>query len=243
MPEKEKIRHLFDAIAPDYDFLNHLLSLDIDRGWRRKAVRSLLDVKEPLSVLDVACGTGDLSFAIAEKSCPGGRVTGIDISERMLSAGREKAASRNFPVPVELIQGDAEHIPFPDASFDRISAAFGVRNFENLKKGLEEMYRVLKPGGKAVILELSVPSGKILSALYRFYFLKILPAVGGMVSGNRGAYEYLPLSVLKFPKPDKFCGILENCGFCEVKHRALSFGICRMYVGSKPAVRRTAQNK
>ena len=233
MPKKENIRTMFDAIAPDYDRLNHILSFDIDKGWRRKAVKEITDKGHAMEVLDVACGTGDFSIAIARAAAPGSHVTGLDLSEGMMKIGREKVASEGLEGIVSMEQGDCEQMNFPDGTFDRVSAAFGVRNFEHLEKGLREMLRVLKPGGKTVILELSVPGNPVLRFLYKLYFLHVLPAVGGKVSGDKAAYRYLPASVERFPRPDRFCGIMRDCGFSEVSARALTFGICRMFVGKK----------
>lgn len=233
MAKKEGIRKLFDNIAADYDRLNHLLSLNIDKGWRRKAVRQIADVSEPLRVLDVACGTGDFTIEIARRVASGSRVTGIDLSEGMMAIGREKIARAG--VAAEMVQGDCEALPYEAERFDRVSVGFGVRNFEHLELGLREMCRVLVPGGRVVILELSVPSNAFIRWCYKLYFLKILPAVGGMISGNRGAYEYLPASVLRFPAPNKFVAMMRAAGFANVKHTSLTFGICRMYIGEKSA--------
>lgn len=231
MAKKEKIKKLFDNIAPDYDKLNHILSLNIDKGWRHKAVREIVDSDSPLAILDVACGTGDFTIEIAQKAAPGSRVVGIDLSEGMMKIGREKIAAANVCATMEY--GDCESLVYADALFDRISVGFGVRNFEHLDLGLKEMFRVLKPGGKLVVLELSVPSNAFLRWCYKLYFLNILPAIGGKISGDRSAYEYLPASVLHFPSPDKFCNMLRAAGFAQVRHKAFTFGICRMYIGIK----------
>lgn len=231
MAKKEGIRKLFDNIAPDYDKLNHILSLNIDKGWRRKAVRELIDTSIPLEILDVACGTGDFTIEIAQNAPAGSKVTGIDLSEGMMKIGREKIQAAG--VDAVMVQGDCEELPYPDNTFHRISVGFGVRNFEHLQIGLDQMHRVLVPGGKLVILELSVPSNSFIRWCYKLYFLKILPAIGGWISGDRGAYEYLPASVLKFPLPDKFIPMLHKAGFEKVTHRGLTFGICRMYIGIK----------
>lgn len=231
MAKKEGIRKLFDNIAPNYDKLNHILSLNIDKGWRRKAVRELVNEHKPLKVLDVACGTGDFTIEIARKVAPGSEVIGIDISDGMMAVGRKKIA--DVGVNAELKVADCENLPYEDNTFHRISVGFGVRNFEHLQLGLNEMYRVLTPGGKLVILELSVPSNSFLRWCYKLYFLKVLPAIGGFVSGDRSAYEYLPASVLDFPTPEKFISMMKDAGFDNVKHTPLTFGICRMYIGKK----------
>lgn len=231
MAKKEKIKSLFDNIAPDYDKLNHILSLNIDKGWRRKAVKEIADSAKPLTVLDVACGTGDFTIEIARKAAEGSSIIGIDLSEGMMKVGQEKLKAAGIDATLEY--GDCEALTYPGSSFDRVSVGFGVRNFEHLEIGLKEMYRVLKPGGKLVILELSVPSNPVIRWCYKLYFLKILPAIGGWVSGNRGAYKYLPASVLHFPAPDKFIPMLKEAGFGDVRHKAFTLGICRMYVGIK----------
>ena len=231
MAKKEGIRKLFDNIAPDYDKLNHILSMNIDKGWRRKAVKELLDTQEPLNILDVACGTGDFTIEIAQKAPAGSKVTGIDLSEGMMKIGREKIKAAG--VDAQMVHGDCEELPYADNTFHRISVGFGVRNFEHLEIGLQQMHRVITPGGKLVVLELSVPSNPVIRWCYKLYFLKILPTIGGWISGDRGAYEYLPASVLRFPAPDKFVGMLYQAGFSKVEHRSLTLGICRMYIGIK----------
>ena len=246
MPKKENIQNMFDSIAPEYDYLNHLLSMDIDKRWRKKAVKEIVDTEKPQKILDVACGTCDFTIAIARKAMADNayegelhtEITGIDISEGMMRIGKKKLAKAGFCkdgdfVSVELIQGDCECLPFEQNSFDRISAGFGVRNFEHLDQGLKEMYRTLKPGGKVVILELSVPGNRIIRNLYKMYFTKLLPLIGGRISGKRSAYNYLPASVLKFPGPNEFQGMLRNAGFKNIRHKALSLGICRLYTGTK----------
>ena len=234
MAKKEGIRKLFDNIASDYDRLNHILSLNIDKVWRRKAVRQIADESYAMKVLDVACGTGDFTIEIARKVASGSEVTGVDISEGMMAVGRDKI--RKAGVSAQLCVADCEALPYEDNSFDRISAGFGVRNFEHIDIGLGEMFRVLKQDGKLVILELSVPSNPVIRWCYKLYFLKILPAVGGLVSGDRGAYEYLPASVLRFPPPEQFIQMMRTAGFATVEHTPLTFGICRMYVGKKSSL-------
>lgn len=231
MAKKEGVKKMFDNIAPDYDKLNHILSLNIDKNWRKKAVRELADEVRPLNVLDVACGTGDFTIEIARKVPHGSTVVGVDISDGMIAVGLEKLAKLGIDATLKV--ADCEALPYEDNTFDRISVGFGVRNFEHLELGLSEMYRVLAPGGKLVILELSVPSNAFIRWCYKLYFLKILPFIGGLVSGDRSAYEYLPASVLRFPAPDKFMSIIKSAGFDVVEHRALTLGVCRMYIGKK----------
>ena len=222
---------MFNNIASDYDRLNHILSLNIDKGWRRKAVREIADQEMPAKVLDIACGTGDFTIEIARKLPAGSQVMGVDISEGMMQIGKEKI--RRAGVDAEMTIADCESLPYEPNTFDRIAVGFGVRNFERLELCLEEMYRVLKTDGKLVILELSLPSNSFIRSCYLLYFQKIMPAIGGYISGDRGAYEYLHTSVLRFPAPEKFIAMLKTAGFAEVEHRSLTFGICRMYVCQK----------
>ena len=232
MGKKEGIRRLFNKIASDYDRLNHILSLNIDKGWRRKAVREISDHNSPIKVLDIACGTGDFTIEIARNVVTGSRVIGVDISEGMMEIGKQKIHKAG--VDAEMYIADCESLPYDENTFDRISVGFGVRNFEHLDLCLSEMYRVLDPGGKLVILELSLPSNAFIRSCYLLYFQKIMPAIGGFISGDRGAYEYLHTSVLKFPAPDKFMTMLKSAGFDQVEHTSLTFGICRMYICKKP---------
>ncbi len=233
MPKKENIEQMFDDIAPSYDKLNHILSLDVDKSWRRKAVKQVVDCREPLSILDVACGTGDLTVALARRLLKkaGGKVEGIDLSENMLEICRRKVTEAGLDGAVRVRQGDGENLPFAASCFDRVTTAFGIRNFEHIDLGLREMYRVLKPGGKAMILELSMPQNRFVAWLYKFYFTKILPAIGGKASGDKASYNYLPASVLHFPAPDRFIGMMREAGFSDIRHKAFTLGICRMFIG------------
>ena len=229
MPKKEGIRDLFDDIAAKYDRFNHISSFGADRSWRRKAVRAIADTDRPIKVLDVATGTADFAIAVSRKAANGSHITGIDLSEGMLEVGRSKCQG----LPIGLETGDAENLPYKDGSFDRVCVAFGVRNFENLMKGLEEMQRVLKTGGKLVILELSYPKNRFIFSLYKFYSLKILPKIGASMTGNKGAFNYLPDSILRFPLPEKFIPMLKEAGFTTVNARQFMFGVCRMYCAIK----------
>lgn len=252
MPRKEKIHDMFNSIAGDYDKLNHIMSLDIDKSWRKRALKRILkstraerragretDGKgriRQIDVLDVACGTGDFSIAIAEamKKYAKGHVTGVDLSEGMLEVMKDKVAKAGLDDLISYETGDCENLRFADESFDRVTVAFGVRNFENREKGLKEMLRVLKPGGKLVILELSVPSNAFMRWLFNLYFVHILPFIGGKISGDKAAYKYLPASVLNFPGKKEFTSTLRECGYAAVSHKAFTLGICRMYTGIKP---------
>ena len=232
MPAKEHIRKMFDGIAPSYDRLNHLMSLGVDRRWRRRALREIVD-GTPQQVLDVACGTGDSTIAVARAAAAGSLVTGADISEGMMALVAEKAEKAGVADRIRLVVADGEAMPFADATFDRVTCAFGIRNFEHKEVGLKEFHRILKPGGRAIILELSVPRNRVIRSLYDLYFLHLLPWIGGLVSGNKAAYRYLPASVHAFPAPDVFCGTLRDAGFSLVRHKAFTFGLCRRFVGEK----------
>lgn len=230
LSKKEQVAGMFDRIAGRYDFLNHLLSMGIDKGWRRKAIRTLKDI-QPRKILDVATGTGDL--AIASLVLNPEHITGVDISEGMMEIGRKKLADKNLTDKISLQYGDSEALPFNNGHFDAITCAYGVRNFEYLEKGLTDMGRVLRIGGRIAILEFSQPKKFPVKQLYRFYFRYILPALGKSVSKDATAYTYLPQSVAAFPEGDKFCSILQQCGFKNVKARPLTFGITTLYTGEK----------
>lgn len=234
MPNKEGIRSLFDGIASNYDKLNHVMSFGIDKVWRSKAVNQIVYDKKPIRVLDVATGTGDFAFEIAKKVPYGSQILGIDISENMLLEAKRK--SLEMPsryCRVKFITGDCENLQYEDYYFDRVSVSFGVRNFERLDLGLNEMCRVLKKGGRLVILELSYPDSPFVFKLYKLYSLRIIPALGNLISRNRSAYEYLPDSILKFPKPNVMIPKLKNAGFSSVVAKSFTFGVCRMYVAEK----------
>lgn len=232
-PETDKIQTLFDSIAGDYDRLNHILSLGVDKSWRRRALRWILDGEPGKRILDLACGTGDFSIEMARHSGPDTVIDGLDLSEGMLEVMRRKVDAAGLSGRITARRGNSESMDWSDSSFDRVTIAFGIRNFENREKALREILRVLKPGGRLVILELSVPSNPVLRWFYCLYFTKILPLVGGTVSGDRAAYRYLPASVLKFPGKDEWMSTMRSCGFRNVRHKAFSFGICRMYMGEK----------
>lgn len=223
---------MFDSIAGDYDALNHILSLDVDKIWRKKALKQIVDAPAPVQVLDLACGTGDFSIAIA-KALTGGHVTGVDLSEGMLAVMREKVDKAELNGMISIEEGDGENLRFPDNTFDRVTIAFGIRNFEDRPKGLREMLRVLKPGGRLVILELSRPENKVIRWFYDLYFLHILPKIGGKVSGDKAAYAYLPASVAAFPGKKEFTATMREAGFRTVTHKAFTLGVCRMYTGEK----------
>lgn len=229
--KKEQVREMFDRIAPAYDRLNHTLSFQVDKLWRRRVVRIVGRMK-PSCVLDVATGTGDLALALARRM-PDARVLGVDLSENMLSEARRKATACGLGGRVVLEVGDAERLEAGDASFDVVTVAFGVRNFGNIEMGLKEIFRVLKPGGRVVILEFSTPRNPLFRAVYNFYSHRMLPLIGGMISKDRRAYEYLPASVDEFPSPERFVKIMCEAGFSSCRARSQSLGIAQIYVGEK----------
>ena len=224
------VRSLFDSIAYRYDLLNHLLSGGIDFYWRRRAVEHLKDT-QPKRVLDVATGTAD--FAIAMLRLKPEEVIGVDIAEEMLNVGRAKLKKRGLDSLITLQTGEAERLQFEAGRFDAAIVAFGARNFENLEQGLSEMHRVLRSGGKIVVLEFSKPRHFPFRQLYFFYFRRILPLVGRIVSKNDDAYTYLPDTVMKFPEGDEFIAKLRKVGFEKVSEERLTFGIATVYTGTK----------
>jgi len=229
--KKEQVAQMFNNIARRYDFLNHFLSLGIDKIWRRKAIHYLKDIGPNPVILDVASGTGDLAIEALRLNPE--KVIGIDISDEMLNIGIKKIKKKNHDSVIKLQKGDSENLQFEDQTFDGLTVAFGVRNFEDLSKGLREMYRVLKSGGKAIILEFSKPKAFPVKQLYNFYFKAILPLIGKMVSKDRSAYTYLPESVSLFPERKEFIKELEKAGFKECLYKPLTLGIATIYVAKK----------
>lgn len=228
--KKKQVAEMFDSISGKYDFLNHFLSLGIDIRWRKKGIKMLSDL-QPKQILDIATGTGD--FAIESLKLNPEKVIGVDISEGMLNVGREKMKKRGYSEIIDMQSGDSENLHFDDNKFDAVIVAFGVRNFENLEKGLSEMNRVLRPGGRAIILEFSKPTVFPFKQLYNFYFRWILPKIGKVVSKDNAAYTYLPESVNEFPFGDNFLQILKKTGYKNTKCRPLTLGISSIYVGEK----------
>ena len=226
--KKSQVREMFDSIAPKYDLLNRVLSMGIDRRWRAKTIRKLLS-RQPNRVLDVATGTADLAIAAARGGVP--EVVGIDIAERMLAIGREKVNQVGLNGKVELLEGDAEALPFADGTFDAAMVAFGVRNFENLVVGLSEIARVLAPGGQLLVLEFSRPGSFPVKQIYDFYSRFVLPRIGRTVSKDAGAYQYLPESIREFPDGDDFLRIMAECRFESAVADRLTFGISTLYTG------------
>lgn len=229
--KKEQVREMFDRIAPAYDRLNHTLSFLVDKLWRRRVVRLVRRMK-PRRVLDLATGTGDLAIALARR-IRGVQVLGVDLSEQMLDRARSKVSACGLDERVVLAQGEAERLEAADDTFDVVTVGFGVRNFEDLEAGLREIARVLRPGGRAVILEFSTPANPLFRRIYGFYSHRLLPVVGGMVSKDRRAYEYLPASVDEFPAPARFLETLSEAGFVRCRARSQSWGIAHIYIGTK----------
>ena len=229
---KQRIQQMFNAISRRYDLLNHLLSGGVDLYWRRRAL-SQVRGGAPQQILDLATGTADFALAAARRHPR--RVVGVDVAVGMLRLGAAKLRRRSLPVPVRLLGGDAEALPFCPHSFDLVIAAFGVRNFGHIPTGLAEAWRVLRPGGELLILDFAEPEAPLFRQFYRFYFTRILPFIGGLISGQRQAYAYLPASVGTFPQGAAFLKLLADAGFVANRHTAFTLGICALYQGCKPA--------
>lgn len=225
------IAAMFDRISPKYDALNHLFSLNIDKVWRRKTAKTV-SKSHPKAILDLATGTADLAIAMAKRN-PQAHIIGMDISEKMLEIGKAKVAQQNLESQIELRLGDAASLPFEEGAFDAVTVAFGVRNFENLSKGLAEISRVLKTNGQVCILEFSMPEKFPVKQLYRLYFKRVMPKIGKWLSKDDGAYSYLPASVEKFPKPAVFSDMLTSFGLKTQHIKRLSLGIATLYVAIK----------
>jgi len=231
LEKKDQVAHMFDSIAYRYDFLNRFLSAGTDVGWRKKAINELRQL-QPEKMLDVATGTGDMAILTYHMLQPQ-HITGIDISNGMLDIGRKKLVEKQLNGHIELLSGDSETINFPDHTFDAITVAFGVRNFQHLEKGLQEMLRVLKPGGKLVVLEFSRPKNVLFKGVYNLYMNFIAPGFGKMFAKNKKAYRYLNDSVQAFPERQDFINILKSAGYRDTYYKTLSLGICSIYCGSK----------
>lgn len=228
--KKEQVAEMFDNISHRYDLLNRLLSMGIDVQWRKKTVRRVKQ-HHPQIILDIATGTGDLAIALEKTGAK--KIIGVDISEGMMAKGREKVEKKGLSDLITLQYGDSEHLPFPDETFDVVTVAFGVRNFEHPLKGLQDIRRVLKKDGYLYVLEFSKPEKFPVKQLYNFYFKNILPAWGRIISKDQAAYTYLPNSVDAFPYGRKFLEMMENAGFSDTRLKALSFGISTIYSGQK----------
>ncbi len=229
--KKQQVAEMFDSIAFRYDFLNRFLSAGIDVGWRKKAINQIKTI-QPKKVLDVATGTADVALMTFKMLHPE-KIIGIDISEGMLELGRQKIEKLGLTNSIELLKGDSENISFEDNSFDAITVAFGVRNFENLEMGLKEMHRVLRPGGKLVVLEFSKPKQTVFKIFYNLYMNHIAPSFGKAFSKNDNAYQYLNDSVQAFAEGETFLTIMKDAGFTDTYLKSLTLGICSIYCGSK----------
>ncbi|MFD2516518.1 bifunctional demethylmenaquinone methyltransferase/2-methoxy-6-polyprenyl-1,4-benzoquinol methylase UbiE [Salinimicrobium flavum] len=228
--KKKQVEQMFDTISTNYDGLNRVISFGIDVKWRKKVVKMVSDTN-PESVLDIATGTGDLAISLAQTGAK--RIVGLDLSEGMLNVGRKKINEKNLTGKIEMIQGDSEALPFSDNSFDAITVAFGVRNFEDLEKGLEEIYRVLKPGGILVVLETSVPTKFPFKQGYNFYSRNLLPLIGKLFSKDKVAYSYLSESAAAFPYGENFNNILRKTGFSKVEDKPQTMGVATIYSALK----------
>ena len=231
LSKKEQVANMFDNIAFRYDFLNRFLSAGIDIIWRKNAIKQLRDI-DPKKILDVATGTADVAIMATGILHPD-KIIGIDISDGMLDFGRKKIAKLGLGSTIELLNGDSETIKFDDNSFDAVTVAFGVRNFEHLEKGLSEIKRVLRPGGKLVVLEFSKPKAKVIKQVYNVYMKIVAPGMGRLFSKNRNAYKYLDESIKKFPEGKNFTQILDNLGYLNTYCKPQSLGICSIYCGTK----------
>ena len=229
--KKEEVKRMFDNIAPTYDRLNHILSLSIDRVWRRRVMR-IVRRAHPRQILDLATGTGDLAILMA-KRIPQAQVMGVDLSEKMLAEASEKVRRQGLDDHVVLYQGDAERLDLGDGAVDAVTVAFGVRNFGNMEAGLSEALRVLRGGGRLVVLEFSTPRNRFVRWAYSLYSDKILRPLGGMVSHDKQAYGYLPASIEEFPSPERFLEIMRGVGFTDCRRHSLCMGIAQIYIGKK----------
>ena len=227
----ERIQQMFGAIAPRYDFLNRLLSFGVDRRWRKKAVR-LLKYQEGSRILDVATGTGDVALEIAGATPASVTITGADFCKEMVELGQLKVADSPYADRIELKVAPCEDLPFPSNTFDSVTIAFGIRNVVDRTLGLAEMWRVVRPGGRLIILEFSTPRSQLFRQIYYFYFRRLLPMIGGLFS-KFNAYQYLPDSVLEFPSHEEFSRMIAEAGFRNIHLHELTFGIATIYVGEK----------
>ncbi len=228
--KKQQVEQMFDTISGNYDSLNRMISLGTDQGWRRNVLKMVSDTN-PENILDIATGTGDLAILLSKSNAK--KIVGLDLSAGMLEVGKEKVKALNLQNKIEMIQGDSENLPFPNNTFDAITVAFGIRNFENLEKGLSEILRVLKPNGIFVILETSVPTKFPFKQGYNFYMKTFMPLMGKMFSKDQKAYEYLSESAKNFPYGEKLNIILQHVGFKNVKHSPQTMGVATIYSASK----------
>lgn len=229
--KRNQVRRMFDSIAPAYDTMNRLMTLGIDRRWRRKTVAEVVGA-HPAAILDIATGTGDLAIAMA-RAAADATVTGVDLSEGMVEVGRRKVAAAGLADRVSLAVADALALPFADNSFDVITVAFGVRNFEHLAEGYGEMLRVLRPGGRLCVLELTPPSSALVKPFYAAYTRGVIPLVGKLISGDSDAYTYLPKSIAAVPAREAMTALIAGAGFAAAAYRSFTFGVCTLYTATK----------
>lgn len=222
-----QVQEMFDSIAPAYDFMNRAMTFGIDKLWRRKAVKMIVADK-PGKILDVATGTADLVITLSQK-LPEAEITGVDLSEKMLSIGREKIAGRGRKEKITLIQADGTSLPFADNSFDSVTISYGIRNFASIPDGYREMFRVLKPGGTLTVVELARPVNKVALGLYNFYSRRLIPFMGRLVSKDKAAYSYLPESIAAVAQREEMTALIEDAGFREAKYHPMTFGTCIIY--------------
>lgn len=231
-PKTEQVRDMFDSIAPAYDFMNRAMTFGVDKWWRSVAV-NMICKSNPATILDIATGTADLAIKLAYKM-PAAHVTGVDLSANMIEIGRQKVTQRNLSDRIELMTADCLHLPFDDNTFDCITVAYGVRNFEHLDQGYGEMFRVMKPGGMLVVIELSTPTNQVVKPFYRLYTKHIIPLAGKLVSKDVRAYSYLPESIAAVPQGDNMLALIKQAGFDDARFKTLTFGTCSIYSAKKP---------
>lgn len=231
-PKTEQVEEMFDSIAPAYDFMNRAMTFGIDKLWRARAVKMVKQLR-PARILDVATGTGDLAIKLA-REIPGALLTGIDLSDGMLAIGREKVEKAGLGSRITMQKADCLALPFPDATFDCVTVAYGVRNFEHLLQGYREMARVLRPGGMLCVVELSVPTGALVKPLYNIYTRAVIPTVGRLISSDTRAYSYLPASIAAMPQGPRMLALMEEAGLTAPRLTPLTFGTCSIYTARKP---------
>lgn len=230
-PKEEQVEQMFDSIAPAYDFMNRAMTLGIDRLWRSKAV-GMLRASNPQHILDIATGTGDLAIELARK-LPQATIVGADLSEGMVTIGREKVEKAGLSDRVTLTVADCLHLPFNNEEFDCITVAYGVRNFADIEAGYREMYRVMRPGGVLCVIELSTPTNRLVKPFYRLYTRGIIPAIGRLISKDSRAYSYLPESIAAVPQGAAMCALMEQAGFTDAQFKPLTFGVCTIYTAHR----------
>lgn len=228
----DQVKEMFDSIAPAYDFMNRAMTFGVDKLWRRKAVKTV-SAARPSGILDLATGTGDLAIALARKM-PGATVTGADLSPQMLEIGRRKVQQAGLAERIEMLEADGTALPFADGTFDAVTIAYGIRNFESMLAGYREMFRVLRPGGLLIVVELATPENPLALAFYKAYTRWLIPMVGRLVSKEKRAYSYLPESIAAVPQRDEMLGIIREAGFDDTAFRPLTFGTCIIYTATKP---------